>query len=67
MPELSRSVPAGSFTDKLGTGSIGAGVEEAELPPDWTDFFEHPALNNATQLIASTQIIRISRFMHPPG
>ena len=52
--------------DKLGTGSVGADAEEEVFPPDWTAFFEHPALDNATQPMASRQIIRIYRFIRPP-
>jgi hypothetical protein len=52
--------------DKLGTVSLGAGAERVLSPSDRTALLEHPALHNATQLMASRQIIGITRFMRPP-
>jgi hypothetical protein len=43
--------------DKLGMGSIGAGAERVVSPSDRPALLEHPTLQNATQLMASRQII----------
>jgi hypothetical protein len=57
MPEFSRSVPDGSFMDRLGIGSTGARAAPVMRPSDETALFEHPEIDIARQPTASRQTI----------